>query len=88
MQNLTLADGTVIRPLVTHDDRVEAVRVQEETWGVGFSEKVPSAILLVAEKTGGIAAGAFAPSGRMLGFVFGLTGVRSGLTNIFVFLIP
>ena len=78
MQNLTLADGTVIRPLVTHDDRVEAVRVQEETWGVGFSEKVPAAILLVAEKTGGIAAGAFAPSGRMLGFVFGLTGVRSG----------
>ena len=78
MQNVTLADGTVIRALASHDERAEAVRLQEETWGVGFSEKVPAAILLVAEKTGGVAAGAFAPDGRMLGFVFGLTGVRSG----------
>ena len=78
MHNVTLADGTVIRALTTHADRAEAVRLQEETWGAGFSEKVPAAILLVAEKTGGVAAGAFAPSGRMVGFVFGLTGVRDG----------
>ena len=78
MQNVTLADGTVIRALVTHDERAEAVRLQEETWGTGFSEKVPAAILLVAEKTGGVAAGAFMPSGRMVAFVFGLTGVRDG----------
>lgn len=79
MQNVTLADGTVIRTLVTHEERAEAVRLQEETWGVGFTEKVPAAILLVAEKTGGVAAGAFTPEGRMVGFVFGLTGLRDGV---------
>lgn len=78
MQNVTLADGTVIRALVTHDERAEAVRLQEETWGAGFSEKVPAAILLVAERIGGVAAAAFAPDGRMLGFIFGLTGVQGG----------
>lgn len=75
-QNVTLADGTVIRPLDTHEERAEAVRLQEETWGEGFSEKVPAAILLVAEMTGGVAAGAFVADGRLAGFVFGLTGVR------------
>ena len=78
MQDVTLADGTVIRALVTHEERAEAVRLQEETWGTGFTEKVPAAILLVAEKTGGVAAGAFTPAGRMIGLVFGLTGVRDG----------
>lgn len=79
MQNVTLADGTVIRALATHEERAEAVRLQEETWGVGFSEKIPAAMLLVAEKTGGIAAAAFAPDGRMIGFLFGVTGVRDGV---------
>lgn len=79
MQNVTLADGTVIRPLATHEERAEAVRLQEDTWGAGFSEKVPAAILLVAEKTDGVAAGAFTPHGRMVGFVFGLTGLRAGV---------
>jgi predicted GNAT superfamily acetyltransferase len=79
MQNVTLADGTVIRPLATHEERAEAVRLQEDTWGAGFSEKVPAAILLVAEKTDGVAAGAFTPDGRMVGFVFGLTGLRAGV---------
>ena len=78
MQNVTLADGTVIRALATHEERAEAVRLQEETWGAGFSEKVPAAVLLVAEETGGVAAGAFTPEGRMIGFVFGLTGIRDG----------
>ena len=77
-QNVTLSDGTVLRPLVTHEERADAVRLQEEMWGEGFSEKVPAAILLVAEKTGGVAAGAFQADGRLAGFVFGLTGVRGG----------
>lgn len=78
MQNLTLADGTVIRPLSTHDERAEAVRLEEEIWGAGFTEKVPAALLLVAERIGGVASAAFAPDGGMLGFVFGLTGVDRG----------
>ncbi|MEA3244686.1 MAG: hypothetical protein U9Q74_00875 [Gemmatimonadota bacterium] len=78
MRNVTLDDGTVIRPLATHAERADAVRLQEATWGVGFSEKIPAAMLLVADKTGGVAAGAFAPDGTLLGLIFGVTGVREG----------
>ena len=74
----TLADGTVIRPLATHGERADAVRLQEDTWGVGFTERVPAAILMVGTKIGGVSAGAFTPDGQLLGFVFGLTGLRDG----------
>jgi chorismate synthase len=78
MHNVTLAGGIVIRELATHEERAEAVRIQDETWGAGFTERVPAAILMIAEKTGGIAAGAFSNRGRLLGFVFGITGLRDG----------
>jgi predicted GNAT superfamily acetyltransferase len=78
MKNVTLADGIVIRELATHDERAGAVRLQEATWGAAFTERVPAAILLVGQKLGGVSAGAFAPDGTLLGFVFGLTGVKGG----------
>jgi predicted GNAT superfamily acetyltransferase len=78
MKNVTLADGIVIRELATHDERASAVRLQEETWGAGFTERVPAAILLVGQKLGGVSAGAFARDGTLLGFVFGLTGTKQG----------
>jgi chorismate synthase len=78
MHNVTLADVVVIRELATHEERAEAVRIQDETWGAGFTERVPAAILMIAQKTGGIAAGAFSSVGRLLGFVFGITGIRDG----------
>ena len=56
----------------------ECVAIQDETWGAGFSERVPASILLVAQKIGGVVVGAFDPDGYMLGFVFGLTGVEHG----------
>lgn len=54
------------------------VALQDETWGRGFAERVPGAILRVAQKIGGVAAGAFDETGRLMGFVFGMTGVRGG----------
>ena len=78
MKNVTLADGIVIRELATHDERAGAVRLQEETWGAGFTERVPAAILLVGQRLGGVSAGAFARDGTLLGFVFGLTGTKDG----------
>jgi predicted GNAT superfamily acetyltransferase len=71
-------EGYTVRHLRTHEERVEAVRIQEETWGEGFTERVPAAMLLVGPKLGGITGGAFDPTGRMVGFVFGLTGPRDG----------
>jgi predicted GNAT superfamily acetyltransferase len=72
------SDGIELRPLASVEDFDEAVRLQDEIWGAGFSDRVPAAILRVGQKVGGVTAGAFAPNGRMLGFVFGLTGVREG----------
>jgi predicted GNAT superfamily acetyltransferase len=54
------------------------VALQEETWGEGFSERVPTAILKVAAALGGVAAGAYDADERLVGFVFGMTGIRDG----------
>jgi len=72
------ADGIVLRTLTTHTEYDEAVALQDEIWGAGFTDRVPASILRVAQKVGGVTAAAFDPQGRMLGFVFGLTGVRNG----------
>jgi predicted GNAT superfamily acetyltransferase len=71
-------DGITIRRVETLAEYQECLAVQKETWGSGFSELVPPAILMVAQKLGGVCAGVFAPNGRMLGFVFGMTGLRDG----------
>lgn len=67
-----------IRHFVTLADYDACVALQDEIWGHGFAERVPGAILRVAQKLGGVAAGAFDDSGQLLGFVFGMTGVRDG----------
>jgi len=72
------ADGLVFRALSSHADYSACVQVQDEIWGPGFSEVVPPAILMVTQKMGGVCAGAFGGDGRLLGFVYGLTGVRHG----------
>jgi len=74
-------DGIVIRRVETQAEYEECVRIQDETWGAGFSERVPSAILKVAQYLGGVTAAAFdgeEADARILGFVFGMTGVRDG----------
>lgn len=72
------ADGIVLRTLTTNDEYDEAVVLQDEIWGAGFTDRVPASILRVAQKVGGVTAAAFDAQGRMLGFVFGLTGLRDG----------
>ncbi len=67
-----------IRHLETLPEYQAAVEIQRETWGREFADAVPLSILKVAQRVGGITAGAFTPEGRMVGCVFGLTGVRNG----------
>lgn len=67
-----------IREFASLDEYQACVAFQELTWGDGFSERVPGAILHVGQEIGGVSAGAFEPTGRMVGFVFGLTGIRDG----------
>ena len=71
-------DDVAVRALATEDDYARCVALQHETWGPDFAEAVPPAILKVSQRLGGVAAGAFAPDGRLLGFVFGMTGVEGG----------
>src|SRR5687767_15561041 len=71
-------DGITLRRVSGLREYQECLAIQEETWGSGFREIVPPVILMVAQKLGGVCAGAFAPGGRMLGFVFGMTGPRDG----------
>jgi predicted GNAT superfamily acetyltransferase len=52
--------------------------LQRDTWGHDFGEIVPPALLQVTQKVGGIAAGAFDRHRRLVGFVYGLSGLREG----------
>jgi predicted GNAT superfamily acetyltransferase len=72
-----MSDWT-IRPLETIEELHACVALQEETWGHGFSERVPPAILKVAQILGGVSSGAWDDRGTLVGFVFGMTGVRDG----------
>jgi len=67
-----------IRELSSRADYDACIALQDDTWGHGFSERVPGAILRVSQKIGGVAAGAFDSNDRMLGFVFGMTGLQHG----------
>jgi len=74
-----MQENLIIRPLGTLEEYLRCAEFQEEIWGEGFSEKVPSAILMIANRLGGLTAGAFDEDGELQGFVFGLTGVLDGV---------
>ena len=75
----TVGDGIVIRPLCGHDEYQACLAMQRATWGDAPGTLVPTPMLIVAQRLGGVAAGAFDESGRLLGFVFGLTGIEDGI---------
>ena len=66
-----------IRPLRTLDELRACVALQRETWGEEFTDVVPTSILKVSQRIGGVAAGAFDEQGTLLGFVYGLTGIET-----------
>lgn len=63
-----------IRALASHEERAACVELQEAIWGPGFNETVPASLLAIVPKIGGVAGGAFTPSGELVGCVFGMTG--------------
>jgi len=67
-----------IRTFSCQEEYEACTDFQEEVWGRGFSEKVSAAILMIANRLGGLAAGAFDGEGTLHGFVFGLTGMIDG----------
>ena len=71
------AGGFTYRAFRTPEDAAACVRLQSEVWGSAF-DHVPASLLRIATGIGGLAIGAFDPSGEMVGFVFSLAGVRDG----------
>lgn len=68
----------VLRPLCTNEEYRACVELQRQTWGENFTQRVPSSILMVNQKIGGVTAGAFDQDGNLLGFIFGMTGMKDG----------
>lgn len=69
------ADDFELRRLRSTEEFEACVTLQREVWG-SFSEIVPAGVLRVVQYVGGVAAGAFTPDGRLVGFVFGVSGMR------------
>ena len=65
-----------IRPLEDFEDYLASLKLQQDTWGKDFNDLTSPSLQIVAQKIGGLAAGAFASSGQLVGMVFGLTGPR------------
>jgi predicted GNAT superfamily acetyltransferase len=72
------ASAVDIRPLHTLEELRACVDLQRETWGASFTDVVPASILKVSQRVGGVAAGAFDVRNKLLGFVYGLTGIEQG----------
>jgi len=71
--------GTIeIRSVTTHEELRACIDLQIDIWGEAFTDLVPASILKVAQRVGGVTAGAFDRAGTLIGFVFGLTGVERG----------
>jgi predicted GNAT superfamily acetyltransferase len=69
------AHGVHLRPLASLAEYQACVALQVAVWGAEFSDIVPASVLKVASNIGGLVVGALADD-ALLGFVFGLTGVR------------
>lgn len=66
--------GITFRVMDRFEDFGQCVELQRETWGRDWTDVIPPSMLKVSQKVGGILAGAFNGDGKLLGFVFGLTG--------------
>ncbi len=67
-----------IREISNLNGFLECLKLQREIWGRTFSDLVPPAMLMIAQKTGGLVLGAFAED-KLVGFVFGFAGWKDNL---------
>ena len=72
--------AVTIRPLTFLPEFQACVALQQRVWGDGFSEAVAVSLLQAASYIGGLVIGAYSREETLVGFVFGLTGVKDGRT--------
>ncbi|MGH7469059.1 MAG: GNAT family N-acetyltransferase [Longimicrobiales bacterium] len=67
-----------VRPMETLAELRTCVALQQEIWGAEFDEIVPASLMLAAHHVDALALGAYGPDETLVGFVFGLTGLKDG----------
>lgn len=68
-----------IRPLTTFEDCRQVVALEKIVWGYTDAEDVvPSPVLIVTIKRGGILLGGFDAAGVLKGFVYSIPGLKDG----------
>ena len=68
-----------IRPLTTLEDCRNVVALEKKVWGYTDAEDVvPSPVLIVSIKRGGVLLGSFDDAGAMTGFVYSIPGWKNG----------
>jgi len=65
-----------LRSMVSDEDLAQCETLERAVWGHDFPGYVSAAVMKIAQKVGGVVAGAVDADDRLLGFVFGFTGVR------------
>lgn len=66
-----------IRILATAEEFKQAVILQHEVWNItAQSEAIPKDVMIIAQKNGGLALGAFTPANEMIGALWGFLGRR------------
>lgn len=58
----------IIRHCESHEDIRQCIKLQQAVWRFSDLDTVPAHIFIVAQQTGGLVLGAFAPGDRMIGF--------------------
>ncbi len=71
-------DELVFRPFARRADYDQGVVLLKATWGQDFTECVPASILEISQKVGGVTAGAFDKDDRLVGIIYGLSGLLEG----------
>ena len=65
------------RDLTSLEEFAQVVDLEREIWGPGYVDVVPTPILTITVKRGGILIGAF-DSEQPIGFVYSLPGIKHG----------
>lgn len=75
---MTPLDSIIVRSIEDQAGYRACLELQRATWGEEFTELVPTSLLRVTQRIGGLLEGAFGPGDELLGFVLGFAGRRDG----------